>query len=134
MESNKGKSKCPNCKNPITKDDLIPIYTKEESKSNSKRFNIPKRPRPERNESNDNNANNSGFSFSSSFAFFPFMPFGFSYNNYGTDNNQEQPNTMYRELPEETKKALQCLFVIFIILFINNMFTTSSSYSAFYVY
>ena len=38
MESKGANAKCPNCKNPISKDNLIPIYTKEENENNTKKF------------------------------------------------------------------------------------------------
>ena len=50
LDSKGGRAKCPNCKNEITKNDLIPVYANDENKENTNRFkNIPKRPKAERN-------------------------------------------------------------------------------------
>ena len=38
LDSKQGKAKCPNCKNIITKDDLIPVYANGENKENTNRF------------------------------------------------------------------------------------------------
>jgi len=81
-----GIASCPVCKNPIKniKNDLIPIFTKEENVKNTDRFrDIPKRPLGER---NSDERNTSGMNFEGGFGFFPFCvnsshsdssPFGF---------------------------------------------------------
>ena len=38
LDSKGGKAKCPNCKNEITKNDLIPVYANDENKENTNRF------------------------------------------------------------------------------------------------
>jgi hypothetical protein len=48
METKNRLAECPICKNPISKENLIPIYTKEESSKNTDRFKIPNRPKGER--------------------------------------------------------------------------------------
>ena len=114
MESKGENSKCPNCQNPISKEDLIPLYTKEENRKNTKRFeNIPKRPKAERNpERNESNNNGFGSNFSFNFGFMPFMGFNmnfgnanfFSNNFFGGNNNNNPINNMMEGLPENTKK------------------------------
>ena len=50
LDTKEGKTKCPNCKNEITKHDLIPVYSSNENIENTNRFkNIPERPKAERN-------------------------------------------------------------------------------------
>lgn len=126
METKGKGAKCPNCANPITRETLIPIYTKDETKNDTKRFNIPKRPQGHRNQAppEENNNSNGGFgNFSfGSFGFFPFiggMSFSFGssgqsmgYNN--TSSNNEP--TAFESLPPDTQKTIKNLaFLIFLI-------------------
>ena len=129
LNSKGGKAKCPNCKNLITKDDLIPVYTNDENKENTNRFkNIPKRPKAERNPNSDRDDTNSGFSnFSFNFGgFFPFMGMGMNFNNnqYNSTNNNYDNNTNNRQgeflegVPENTKQAIiNLMFLMIFILF-----------------
>ena len=127
LDSKGGKAKCPNCKNLITKDDLIPVYTNDENKDNTNRFkNIPKRPKAERNPNSDNDNTGNGFSnFSFNFGgFFPFMGMGMNFNNqnqyesgYNNANNNSQ-NEILQGVPENTKQAIiNLMFLMIFILF-----------------
>ena len=127
LVSKGGKAKCPNCKNLITKDDLIPVYTNDENKDNTNRFkNIPKRPKAERNPNSDNDNTGNGFSnFSFNFGgFFPFMGMGMNFNNqnqyesgYNNANNNSQ-NEFLQGVPENTKQAIiNLMFLMIFILF-----------------
>ena len=85
LDSKNGRAKCPNCKNIITKDDLIPVYANDENRDNTNRFkNIPKRPKAERNPNSDREDNDSQNFFNFSFGsfglggFFPFMGMNFN--------------------------------------------------------
>jgi len=49
------------CKNKISKENLIPIYTKEETENKSNRFKIPNRPNGQREANNNNYQNNNNF-------------------------------------------------------------------------
>ena len=139
MEAKGKNSKCPNCKNPITKSDLIPLYTKDENSKNTKRFeNIPKRPKAERN--NDNNDNNDNSTFGNNFFFnFGFMPlFGLNMNignfnlfggnlfNNNNRNNNNLFNNFMDRLPENTKNAVHNLIILFFMIMLyfwfNNLF------------
>ena len=63
LDSKGGRAKCPNCKNEITKNDLIPVYANDENQENTNRFkNIPKRPKAERNPNSDRENYQGGFS------------------------------------------------------------------------
>ena len=127
LDSKGGKAKCPNCKNLITKDDLIPVYSNDENKDNTNRFkNIPKRPKAERNPNSDNDNTRNGFSnFSFNFGgFFPFMGMGMNFNNqnqyesgYNNANNNSQ-NEFLQGVPENTKQAIiNLMFLMIFILF-----------------
>ena len=134
LDSKGGKAKCPNCKNVITKDDLIPVYSNTENKDNTNRFkNIPKRPKAERNPNSDNDdSNNQGFfnfgfnSFSFG-GFFPFMGMGMNFNNnnqYENDynnstNNNQRQSEFLQGVPENTKLAIINLMylLIFVVFF-----------------
>ena len=127
LDSKGGKAKCPNCKNLITKDDLIPVYTNDENQDNTNRFkNIPKRPKAERNPNSDNDNTGNGFSnFSFNFGgFFPFMGMGMNFNNqnqyesgYNNANNNSQ-NEFLQGVPENTKQAIiNLMFLMIFILF-----------------
>jgi hypothetical protein len=60
METKQSGVGCPVCKNPINRENLIPIYVKDENAENTNRFKIPNRPKGERQNSNNNsNQNNS---------------------------------------------------------------------------
>ena len=136
LDSKGGRAKCPNCKNEITKNDLIPVYSNDENKDNTNRFkNIPKRPKAERNPSSDRQNFQGGFSnFSFSFGnFFPFMGMGmnfgnmFSYNNdyiNGNENDSRQTNnnsgnrgsTFLEGVPENTRQAIMHLTILLFFL------------------
>ena len=134
LDSKGGKAKCPNCKNEITKDDLIPVYSNTENKDNTNRFkNIPKRPKAERNPNSENDdSNNQGFfnfgfnSFSFG-GFFPFMGMGMNFNNnnqYENDynnstNNNQRQSEFLQGVPENTKLAIINLMylLIFVVFF-----------------
>ena len=134
LDSKGGKAKCPNCKNEITKDDLIPVYSNTENKDNTNRFkNIPKRPKAERNPNSDNDdSNNQGFfnfgfnSFSFG-GFFPFLGMGMNFNNnnqYENDynnstNNNQRQSEFLQGVPENTKLAIINLMylLIFVVFF-----------------
>ena len=134
LESKGGKAKCPNCKNEITKNDLIPVYANDENKENTNRFkNIPKRPKAERNPNSDRENYQGGFSnFSFNFGgFFPFMGMNFSnfnngnqYNDYQDynqnnsyqNNNQGQSNGFLQGVPENTRQAIINLMLLFAIV------------------
>ena len=136
MEAKGKNSKCPNCKNPITKNDLIPLYTKDENSKNTKRFeNIPKRPKAERN--NDNNDNSTfGNNFFFNFGFMPlfglnmnignFNLFGGNLFNNNNRNNNNLFNNFMDRLPENTKNAVHNLIILFFMIMLyfwfNNLF------------
>lgn len=135
MEAKGENSKCPNCKNPISKEDLIPLYTKEENRKNTKRFeNIPERPKAERNpERNESNNNTFGSNFSFNFGFMPFMGFNMNFgntnlfsNNFFGGNNNNPINNMMEGLPENTKNAVHSLMILFFMVMLyfwfNNLF------------
>lgn len=134
MESKGANAKCPNCKNPISKDNLIPIYTKEENENNTKKFNIPKRPQGERTQSTEDTSNNGGFSSFSfgSFGFFPMFGVGYNFGNnffgnnfFGNQNTNANTNNTPSFLdswPENSKKALLNLIILLLmILFYFNL-------------
>ena len=135
LDSKGGRAKCPNCKNEITKNDLIPVYSNEENKDNTNRFkNIPKRPKAERNPNSDRENYQGGFSnFSFNFGggFFPFMMnFGNQFNpgyqdynqqsNYNNQNNnyQEGTNGFLQGVPENTRQAIINLIILLIFVFL----------------
>ena len=73
LDSKEGKTKCPNCKNQITKNDLIPVYSSNENEENTNRFkNIPKRPKAERHIDNDNDNENDREDDQERLSFFSF--------------------------------------------------------------
>ena len=137
LDSKGGRAKCPNCKNEITKDDLIPVYANDENKDNTNRFkNIPKRPKAERNPNSDREDYQGGFSnFSFNFgSFFPFMGMNFNnfntgyqdynnnndnyYNNHNTNSNsQGGSNGFLQGVPEDTRQAIINLMLLFLVLF-----------------
>ena len=53
MEAKQKSAECPICKNPISRENLIPIYVKDENKENTNRFKIPKRPKGQRENNQD---------------------------------------------------------------------------------
>ena len=131
LDSKGGRAKCPNCKNQITKDDLIPVYANDENKENTNRFkNIPKRPKAERNPNSDYDDNNSQNFFNFSFGsfglggFFPFM-MNFNnnnsqyqnenYNNYS--NNNQRRSDFLEGVPENTKQAIINLMLLILVVF-----------------
>ena len=142
LESKGGKAKCPNCKNEITKNDLIPVYANDENKDNTDRFkNIPKRPKAERNPNSDRENYQGGFSnFSFNFGgFFPFMGMNFNnfsggnqysdYQDYNQENNNYQNNNQgssngfLQGVPENTRQAIiNLMFLFLIVLFSLNFY------------
>ena len=128
LDSKNGRAKCPNCKNIITKDDLIPVYANDENRDNTNRFkNIPKRPKAERNPNSDREDNDSQNFFNFSFGsfglggFFPFMGMNFNnaqyQNDYNYNNNQRQSEFL-QGVPENTKQAIiNLMFLMFFVLF-----------------
>jgi E3 ubiquitin-protein ligase RNF5 len=141
LDSKGGRAKCPNCKNEITKNDLIPVYANDENKENTNRFkNIPKRPKAERNPNTEREnfqGSFSNFSFNFGGGFFPFMmnfnnmgnQFNSDYqdytqqNNYNSQNNnnyQEGRNGFLQGVPENTKQAIINLMILlfFLLLFL----------------
>ena len=127
LDSKGGRAKCPNCKNEITKNDLIPVYANDENKENTDRFkNIPKRPKAERNPNSDRENFQGGFSnFSFNFGgFFPFTGMGMNFNNGNqfnsgyqdyyqdnsynnqSNNNQDSTNGFLQGVPENTRQAI----------------------------
>ena len=131
LDSKGGRAKCPNCKNQITKDDLIPVYANDENKENTNRFkNIPKRPKAERNPNSAYDDNNSQNFFNFSFGsfglggFFPFM-MNFNnnnsqyqnenYNNYS--NNNQRRSDFLEGVPENTKQAIINLMLLILVVF-----------------
>ena len=96
MEEKNHNTECPICKNPISKENLIPIYTKSESKENNNRFKIPNRPKGQRTEdrNNDRNNNNQGpnVNFFGGFGFFPFFGFNLAWNNNNNNNIRRNYN------------------------------------------
>ncbi len=58
METKNLNAECPICKNPISRENLIPIYVKDENAKNTDRFKIPNRPKGQRSEANPNFGNN----------------------------------------------------------------------------
>ncbi len=139
MEAKGKNSKCPNCKNPISKNDLIPLYTKDENSQNTKRFeNIPKRPKAERNnENNENDNTNFGNNFFFNFGFMPlfglnmnignFNFFGGNLFNNNNRNNNNSFNNFMERLPENTKNAVHNLIILFFMIILyfwfNNLFS-----------
>lgn len=80
---NQQKNTCPNCNNPISKNDFIPIYNKDQNSQNTNRFKIPERPKGERNPGtgSSNQGSSSPFSnFNMGFGFFGLPFFGFNFN------------------------------------------------------
>ena len=135
LDSKGGRAKCPNCKNQITKNDLIPVYANDENKENTNRFkNIPKRPKAERNPNSDNDDNGSQNFFNFSFGsfglggFFPFMmnfgnnnryetEYNNNYSNNNTNTNQRQSEFL-QGVPENTKQAIiNLMLLMFFVLF-----------------
>ena len=125
LDSKQGRAKCPNCKNIITKDDLIPVYANGENKDNTNRFkNIPKRPKAERNPNSDREDYQGGFSnFSFNFgSFFPFMGMNFNNqyetqnNNNNNYNNNQRQSEFLQGVPENTKQAI--INLMFLMLFV----------------
>ena len=55
METKNGNAECPICKNPISQENLIPIYVKDENANNTNRFKIPNRPKGERTQNSNRN-------------------------------------------------------------------------------
>ena len=129
LDSKQGRAKCPNCKNEITKDDLIPVYANGENKENTNRFkNIPKRPKAERNPNSDREDNSSQNFFNFSFGsfglggFFPFMRMNFNnqYENQNNNNNynNQRQSEFLQGVPENTKQAIiNLMFLMIFILF-----------------
>ena len=141
LDSKGGKARCPNCKNLITKNDLIPVYSNEENKDNTNRFkNIPKRPKAERNPNSDREEHQGSFqNFSFNFGgFFPFMNMGMNFNNfnqyqennnYSYNNNASQGNNNTSNqsgfldgVPENTKQAVKHLLILFFMLLFYTQF------------
>ena len=130
FESKGNQTTCPNCKNPIHKDDIIPIYTKDENKNNSKKgFDIP-RPKAQRNPEQQNN-NNGGFfsnsNFNFGFGFFPFTGFNINFNNFNNNenqynnynnNNRNLNNSFMDGLNENEKQYISNLLILFFLIFI----------------
>ena len=122
FESKGNQTTCPNCKNPIHKDDIIPIYTKDENKNNSKKgFDIP-RPKAQRNSNNNNNNNffsNSNFNFG--FGFFPFSGFNINFNNFNNENeynnNYNNNNSFFDGMNENEKKYISNLLILLFMIF-----------------
>ena len=141
LEARHFSAPCPNCKNIITKDELIPIYTNEQNSKNTNRFrDIPHRPQGERNqnqeESNNNSYRNSnsfnfsfnigGFSIFDTFFNNMFQNQNFnqnsSYNN-NNSNNQSNNNNNSLNMDDNFKNALKNLFILlFMVLFFCNNF------------
>ena len=136
FESKGNQTTCPNCKNPIHKDDIIPIYTKDENKNNSKKgFDIP-RPKAQRNNNNNNNNNNINNSFFNSnfnfgFGFFPFFNLNFNNfnngyyenefnnnNNYNNNYNNNNNNISFFDgMNENEKKYISNLLILLFMIF-----------------
>ena len=123
FESKGNQTTCPNCKNPIHKDDIIPIYTKDENKNNSKKgFDIP-RPKAQRNSNNNNNNNNffSNSNFNFGFGFFPFSGFNINFNNFNNENeynnNYNNNNSFFDGMNENEKKYISNLLILLFMIF-----------------
>ena len=58
MNTKNGNAECPICKSPISQENMIPIYVKDENSSNTNRFKIPNRPKGQRSQSNSNQSVN----------------------------------------------------------------------------
>ena len=124
FESKGNQTTCPNCKNPIHKDDIIPIYTKDENKNNSKKgFDIP-RPKAQRNNNNNNNNNNSFFTnsnFNFGFGFFPFSGFNINFNNFNNENeynnNYNNNNSFFDGIKKNEKKYISNLLILLFMIF-----------------
>ncbi len=135
FESKGNQTTCPNCKNPIHKDDIIPIYTKDENKNNSKKgFDIP-RPKAQRNNNNNNNNNNNSFfnsNFNFGFGFFPFFNLNFNNfnngyyenefnnnnNNYNNNYNNNNNNISFFDgMNENEKKYISNLLILLFMIF-----------------
>ena len=126
FESKGNQTTCPNCKNPIHKDDIIPIYTKDENKNNSKKgFDIP-RPKAQRNNNNYNNNNNNFFNnsnFNFGFGFFPFSGFNINFNNFNNENeynnnyNNNNNNSFFDGMNENEKKYISNLLILLFMIF-----------------
>ena len=123
FESKGNQTTCPNCKNPIHKDDIIPIYTKDENKNNSKKgFDIP-RPKAQRNSNNNNNNNNffSNSNFNFGFGFFPFSGFNINFNNFNNENeynnNYNNNNSFFDGINENEKKYISNLLILLFMIF-----------------
>ena len=137
LDSKGGKAKCPNCKNLITKNDLIPVYSNDENKDNTKRFkDIPKRPKAQRNPNSDREEHQGSFqNFSFNFGgFFPFMNMGMNFNNFNQQNNNNSYNSQANNnntsnqsgfldgVPENTKQAVKQLLILFFMLLFYSQF------------
>jgi E3 ubiquitin-protein ligase RNF5 len=123
FESKGNQTTCPNCKNPIHKDDIIPIYTKDENKNNSKKgFDIP-RPKAQRNSNNNNNNNNffSNSNFNFGFGFFPFSGFNINFNNFNNENEynnyNNNNNSFFDGMNENEKKYISNLLILLFMIF-----------------
>jgi hypothetical protein len=122
------KKECPICKNPISQENLIPIYTKEQNSSNTNRFKIPNRPKGQREpfRPNENSNQNTGpqINFMGGFGFFPFFGFNLSFGgNNNQNNNFTQPNNNFRQNPAQNniRMALQHLVTLLIMLYFYNL-------------
>ena len=121
FESKGNQTTCPNCKNPIHKDDIIPIYTKDENKNNSKKgFDIP-RPKAQRNNNNNNNNFFSNSNFNFGFGFFPFSGFNINFNNFNNENeynnNYNNNNSFFDGMNENEKKYISNLLILLFMIF-----------------
>lgn len=125
---NEKRKTCPNCNSGVGENDYIPIYNKEENSSNSKRFEIPNRPKGERKEPNEEErrreeGNGRQFNFSFGMFGFPFFFFSnnvnFNYQNLfgGLERNGIGLNNMSISNNESINKGFRSLVYI-IILFI----------------
>ena len=126
-DAKKGSASCPVCKNPIKdlKNDSIPIFTKEETSQNTKRFvKVPKRPKGERN-GTANASGSSRFNFNGGVGFFPFFGFNINYsssNTHGAESYTQEHSpfeflNQFSSLPSHFKQSLIHLFIVVFLLF-----------------
>lgn len=120
------KKVCPNCNNPITTKDLVPIYNKDQNSSNTDRFKIPNRPKGERNPTSQNNQGDTNFFSNVHFSFgFPFFGFGMNFTNNQRQVNPNPFNNVFNNVfndntdPEFNKAMKHFLCLIFLMYFLS---------------
>lgn len=135
---NQLKKTCPNCNNFLENEkDFVPIYNKNQNKSNTNRFKIPERPKGERNGTENSDSFSSSFNNGANFSFinffglalgFPFLGFSFNLNNGNLNRSSYSSNIRTSPLniniyeDPNLNTALRCLIVILIYIIFSSNF------------